>query len=133
MLSSAQTSPRAVTLRGLKENGAFLFPQSNSTVLCDTPDLRFSIWNSADYLFAQAILWKDNSLQIAADDKGRQYGDSSILLLDIDANSVPTPNVDRTYILNPSLSKPGLDYCVVLGKSMSTSNMGEYNAAMERA
>ncbi|MGH7943295.1 MAG: TlpA family protein disulfide reductase, partial [Limisphaerales bacterium] len=40
------------TLSALREHGAFGFPQKDATVLCDTPTLRFSVWNNDQHLFA---------------------------------------------------------------------------------
>jgi hypothetical protein len=127
MTATAQTNinSKPTLEKSLREQGAFLFPQQEAKVLCNTPELRLSIWNNEELLFAQAILWKDDSRQIGTDGTGRQLGDSSTLLLDLDANSAPTPKVDRVYVVNPRLEKSGLDYWVMLGRGMWTDIIGD--------
>lgn len=58
---AAPTSQPAIQydLAALKRQGAFGFPQPAAETLCDTDDLRVSIWNNKTYLYVQAILWKD--------------------------------------------------------------------------
>ncbi len=104
----------------LRENGAFAFPQKEATVLCDRPDLRFSIWNNADYLFAQAVLWTDADASLGKTDDNREIGDWSVLMLDLDADGKATANVDRNYMLNPWPGMEGQHYVVVLGEGGTT-------------
>jgi thiol-disulfide isomerase/thioredoxin len=106
--------------RDLKKHGAFGFPQEKATVLCDTKDLRFSVWNDATYLFAQAVLWTDDDDSLGETSDGRPIGDWSNLSLDIDADGKATAKVDREYMLNPWPTMPGLRYSVVLGPGAST-------------
>src|SRR5580765_7072526 len=62
----------APSLAELRERGAFEFPQPEAKVLCDTADLRFSVWNNDEHLFAQAVLWKDNDSSLGkTEDKRR--------------------------------------------------------------
>ena len=103
------------TIAQLRENGAFNFPQKESTVLCDQPTLRFSIWNNDEYLFAQAILWTDDDTSLGKTPDNREIGDWSVLMLDVNADGKSTPNVDRDYMLNPSPGMGGLYYQIELG------------------
>jgi thiol-disulfide isomerase/thioredoxin len=105
----------APSLAELRAQGAFEFPQSEAKVLCDTADLRFSVWNNDEYLFAQAVLWKDNDSSLGKAEDNREIGDWSQLLLDLDADGQPSPNVDRDYMLNPWPNLSGLRYQVCLG------------------
>jgi len=68
----ANESP--ASLAELRQNGAFEFPQAQATVLCKNPDLRFSVWNSQEYLFAQAVLWNDDDSSPAKTDDNRETG-----------------------------------------------------------
>jgi thiol-disulfide isomerase/thioredoxin len=106
----------ASSLADLRERGAFEFPQSEAKVLCDTADLRFSVWNNDEYLFAQAVLWKDNDSSLGKTEDKREIGDWSQLLLDLDADGQPSPHVDRDYMLNPWPNLSGLRYQVCLGR-----------------
>src|SRR5215467_7632025 len=83
------TALAASSLAELRERGAFEFPQSEAKVFCDTADLRFSVWNNAEYLFAQAVLWKDNDSSLGKTEDKREIGDWSQLLLDLDADGKP--------------------------------------------
>ena len=105
----------------LKKDGLFGFPQNKATVVCDTKDLRVSVWNDAVYLYVQAVIWGDgdDSLGESAND-GRKIGDRSSLLLDVDVDGKTTPNVDRNYMLNPWPDRSGLGYEVMLGDGAST-------------
>jgi hypothetical protein len=100
---------------GLREEGAFGFPQKQATVFCDSSELRFSVWNNQEYLFAQAVLWKDNDSSLGRTDGDRKIGDWSELLLDVDADGQRSPEVDRVYLLNPWPSLSGLHYQVFMG------------------
>jgi thiol-disulfide isomerase/thioredoxin len=96
----------------LKENGAFGFPQKQATVLWDQPNLRFSVWNNSEYLFAQAVLWTDDDSSLGKRDDNREIGDWSVLLLDLnpgkDTNSAL--KMGRDYALNPWPGDEGLHY-----------------------
>src|SRR5688500_11354603 len=70
----------------LKRDGAFGFPQGNARVLCDNPDLRLSAWNNSEYLFVQAVLWKDDDAALGKTEDNREIGDGSTLILDLDGN-----------------------------------------------
>jgi thiol-disulfide isomerase/thioredoxin len=105
----------APSLAELRERGAFEFPQSEAKVLCDTADLRFSVWNNDEYLFAQAVLRKDGDSSLGKTEDNREIGDWSQLLLDLDADGKPSPHVDRDYMLNPWPNLSGLRYQVCLG------------------
>jgi len=81
----------------LQANGAFGFPHKDAKAIYDQPLLRFSVWNNSDYLFAQAVLWTDDDASLGKTDDNRKIGDWSELLLDLDGNGKPTPNVRRTW------------------------------------
>src|SRR6478609_4910861 len=70
----------------LASKGAFAFPQSEATVVCDYRDLRVSIWNNSEYLFVQAVLWKDGSDALGKTEDNREIGDTSTLMLDVDGD-----------------------------------------------
>jgi cytochrome c biogenesis protein CcmG, thiol:disulfide interchange protein DsbE len=110
----------ASSLANLREGGTFEFPQSEAKVLCETADLRFSVWNNEEYLFAQAVLWKDNDSSLGKTEDKREIGDWSQLLLDLDADGQPTPHLDRDYMLNPWPNQSGLCYQVILGRGASS-------------
>ena len=105
----------------LRQNGAFEFPQMEATVLCDKPDLRFSVWNNQEYLFAQAVLWTDDDSSLGKTEDNREIGDTSQVLLDLDADGKPTANVDRNYMLNPWPHLGGLHYDICLGEGATTT------------
>ena len=94
----------------LPEKGAFVLFEKDAHVLCDQPSLRFSVWNNDEYLLAQAVLWNDSDPSLGTNASGREIGDRSTLMVDVDANKQATPNVDRSYSLNPWPSLPGLRY-----------------------
>jgi thiol-disulfide isomerase/thioredoxin len=104
----------------LRENGAFGFPQKEAAVLCDTSDLRLSIWNNSDYLYAEAVLWQDNDPSLGKTDDGRTIGDNSELLFLSDSSAKLTPKVDRDYMLNPWPGMSGMYYQVKLAPGTST-------------
>ncbi len=115
----AENAP-ALSLSRLKEQGVYGFPQKSATVLCDQPELRFSVWNNDEYLFAQAVVWKDDDASLGKTDDNREIGDWSVLMLDLDADGKATPNVDRDYTLNPWPEMNGL-YCQIsMGERSST-------------
>src|SRR5687767_955122 len=74
----------------LERDGAFGFPQKAAKVLCDRADLKFSVWNNDEYLFAQAVLWNDGDDSLGKTEDNREIGDNSSLLLDLDADGKPT-------------------------------------------
>jgi len=104
----------------LRGKGAFGFPQKDATILCDTLDLRFSVWNNNQYLFAEAVLWNEGDSALAKTDDGRDIGDNSELILELGAKGVVTPNVDRSYLLNPWPSMEGMYYQIRLGEGAWT-------------
>jgi thiol-disulfide isomerase/thioredoxin len=101
-------------------DGAFGFPQREAKVLCDKPELRFSIWNDAEHLFAQAVLWMDDDASLGKTEDNREIGDGSTLILDLDGDGEATANVDRNYALNPWPNMPGLHYQTVLSRGSTT-------------
>jgi hypothetical protein len=110
--SDANPPAAAPTLAALKQGGftAFGFPQAQATVLCDTADLRVSFWNNRTYLYVQAILWKDGDDALVQAADGKLIGDTSTVLLDVDADGKITPQVDRHYCLNAWPHLQGLTY-----------------------
>ena len=115
-----------VSSDSLVRDGAFGFPQQEASVLCDGPELRLSAYCDADYLFLQAIVWKDgdDSLGKSADDL--PLGDSSILMIDLDADGVATPQRDRMYGLNITTRLPGLRRSVVLSPNSHSPFSGDF-------
>src|SRR5437660_768779 len=109
----------------LKREGAFGFPQKDATVLCDTPALRVSGWNDAENLYVQAILFEDGDSTMGQTADGRDIGDTSSLVLDVDGDGKVTANVDRTYHLNSWPTLPGLTYSIELGGGSSTHLMSD--------
>lgn len=109
----------------LRASGVFAFPQKEATVLCDRPDLRFSVWNNADFLFAQAVLWTDDDATLGKTPDNREIGDWSMLMLDLDADGKSTPNVDRDYLVNPWPGMEGLFYQIELGPGSKTGIQGD--------
>ena len=114
----ASESP--ASLADLRENGAFQFPQKAAKSLCDDPDLRFSVWNNQEYLFAQAVLWNDDDSSLGKTEDNREIGDWSEVMLDLDADGRPTRDVDRNYMLNPWPQAGGLHYTICLGSGSTT-------------
>jgi thiol-disulfide isomerase/thioredoxin len=105
----------------LRTSGVFGFPQGRAAVVCDTADLRLSIWSNNDFLYAQAILWKDDDAGLARREDGSTIGDYSKLMLDVDADGAATTDVDRTYLLNPWPSMRGLHYQICKGRGAWTT------------
>lgn len=120
LASTCAAGEPAISTPELREKGAFQFPQKEAKVFSDTPDLRFSVWNNAEYLFAQAVLWKDGDDSLGQTADNREIGDWSQLMLDLDADEKPTPRVDRNYMLNPWPHLSGLQYDICLGKGATT-------------
>lgn len=104
----------------LKNNGVFGFPQDKARVLADTDDVRLSVFTDNAHMYVQAIIWNDNSDKPGKTDDGRDIGDNASLCIDADANREITPEVDRTYSLNPWPTLPGLRYSILLGGGAST-------------
>jgi len=113
------------SLAQLRENGAFEFPQREAKILCDNSDLRISVWNNGEFLFAQAVLWKDNDSSLGKTEDKREIGDWSELMLDLNADAKATPNVDRNYMLNPWPNQGGLHYTICLGDGATTGIMSD--------
>jgi thiol-disulfide isomerase/thioredoxin len=120
--AAGQTVPAepAVVPVDLHKQGYAGFPQIQATVLCDTPMLRVSVCSDETYLYVQAILWDDDDDSAAKSDDGRVIGDWSQLVLDLDADQKNTPQVDRSYALNPWPNLPGLRYTVVVSENGTT-------------
>lgn len=93
----------------LRREGAFGFPQSQSQVLCDTDDLRVSAWSNAEFLYVQAVVWKDTD-ESFVEVRGNRVGDYSQLVLDVDADQKWTPFLDRTYSVANFSQVYGLTY-----------------------
>ena len=104
----------------LRKNGAFAFPQQDAKVLCDRPDLRFSVWNNDKYLFAQAVMWNDGDASLGKIKDNREIGDWANVELDLDADGKATPKADRSYSLNPWPKMPGLHYTICMGERSTT-------------
>ncbi len=100
--------------------GAFGFPQDLATILCDTDDLRLSLVTDAEHLYVQAVVWGDGNDTLGLTADGRDIGDNSTLILDVDADELPTVDADRDYSLNPWPSRPGLNYSICMGPNSST-------------
>jgi hypothetical protein len=108
------------SLSDLRENGVFSFPQKQASILCDQEDLRVSIWNNRDFLYAQAISWKVSEDILGKTADNRDIGNYSNLMIDADADRKPTPHLDRSYSLNPWPHMPGLFYQVVIDEKSTT-------------
>jgi thiol-disulfide isomerase/thioredoxin len=121
--TAAQTvaADKEVAPVDLHKQGHNGFPQSQATVLCDTPDLRVSVCCDGTYLYAQAILWNDDDDSTGKSDDGREIGDWSQIMLDLDADQKNSPEIDRSYALNPWPSLPGLRYTIVVSENGTTA------------
>jgi thiol-disulfide isomerase/thioredoxin len=119
------TNTTLPSLSKLREEGAFAFLQKQARVLCDQPDLRFSVWNNAEYLFAQAVVWNDDDSSLGKTEDNREIGDWSELMLDLDAAGKVTPEVDRVYLLNPWPDLPGLQYQICHGNGSTTGILSD--------
>ena len=108
------------SITDLYTNGAFAFPQERASVLCDQENLRLSVWNNHDYLFVQAVLWMISEDILGKAEDNRDIGNYSALLIDVDADGIRTPEVDRKYSLNPWPHLPGLYYQIVLSERSTT-------------
>jgi len=101
-------------------HGAFGFPQEQSIILCDRADLRFSVCNDEEYLWAQAVVWDDDGDGLRLVYNNQLIGDHSDLLIDVDADKAATPYVDRVFMLNPWPRLLGLRYQTVLSDNSYT-------------
>jgi thiol-disulfide isomerase/thioredoxin len=120
--AAAKDAPVALKISEtlLRKSGVFGFPQEQARVFCDTPELRFSVWSNGEYLYAQAVLWKDDDAALGKTGDGRAIGDTSELMLDVDADGTRTKDVDRSYMLNPWPALTGLHYSICLGGGATT-------------
>lgn len=109
----------------VRSEGAFGFPQQTAQVVHDTPLLRVSAACDGAHLFVQAVMWTDGDSGLGLTADGREIGDNSSLVIDVDADGKATANVDRSYALNPWPSLPGLRYSVSLGDGASTGLQGD--------
>ena len=110
-IAQSQTD-HPVSLSDLKAGGAFGFPQKDARVLHDDKNLRFSVTNNSDYLFAQAILWTDGESSIGKLD-GKAIGDYSSIMFLSGSDKKRTPDLDRNYSINPLPHLVGLYYSIV--------------------
>jgi hypothetical protein len=124
LMIRAEKSEFLPSLASIRTNGVFGFPQKDAMVACDQPNLRFSVWNNDEYLFAQAVLWTDDDPSLDKTADNRAVGDTSQVMLDLDADGKVTPGVDRDYSLNPWPSMQGLYYqtWVSLGATTTLQN-----------
>ncbi len=118
---STRDEPAIQSIPSLRDDGAFEFPQSDARILHDSDELRFSVWNNSDYLYVQAVLWNDDNQALGELDNGQDYGDYSVLMLDLDADENASPGRDRVYNVNPLPNMPGLYYQVVVGEKAWTA------------
>jgi hypothetical protein len=109
-LAGMAPEPAESSLLGLKRDGAYGFPQAQAKVLWDDADLRFSVWNDAQYLFVQAIVWKDDDDTLGETSDGRSIGDTAALSILVDPAGQETVLKDRVYYVNPWPHKSGLYY-----------------------
>lgn len=119
---SASAKPAKLDLRKGGVNG---FPQKEAIVPCDENDLRVSVCSDDEYLYVQAILWNDGDDQLGKTDDGRAIGDWSNLTVDADCDMQDTPQVDRTYSLNPWPKSTGLHYQIALGNRSFTGLLSD--------
>ena len=109
----------------IRAKGAFGFPQEHAKILCDTPELRLSLWNNEEYLYAQAVLWSDNDASLGQTEDRREIGDWSQLMLNVKGEGKRTPQVDRNYMLNPWPHLPGLRYSICFGEGATSTIMSD--------
>lgn len=96
----------------LKDEGSFGFPVAVAETLCDTDDLRLQTWIGNSEFVVQAIIWNDGDDKLGETNDGREIGDNSSLIIDVDGNKARTAKIDRNYSLNPWPSTPGLRYSI---------------------
>ena len=97
------------------KEGYFGFPQRQASVLYNHPKLRLSVWNNDTLVYAQAVVWADNSKEIGRIRLPMRCGDTSAFCIDVDSNASITPNLDRCYCLDPWFDMNGLYYSIILG------------------
>lgn len=100
------------TAADLATAAAFGLPLESGQPLCDSDQLRVHAWNDDRQLVVQAVVWHDADKTLGETADGRKTGDRSTLVLDVDNNGQRTPRVDRSYLLNPWPSTPGLRYSI---------------------
>jgi hypothetical protein len=104
----------------IERDGVFGFPQAQAQILCDQRELRVSVWNNAEHLYVQAIVWQDSEGVQKEANSGRLVAtESSVLTLDVDGDGQDTPRVDRDYWLSNASVSPGLCYTFALGRDSS--------------
>jgi len=113
---ASAAAPKSPAVAALDRDGAFGFPQKEAKVLCDSAQLRFSVWNNSEYLFAQVILWQDGDATLGTTSDGRQIGDWSKIHFTLGPEPIPTVGLDRSYMLNPWPNSSGLRYDVVVSE-----------------
>lgn len=107
-------SPTAMgqSIDELRRSGAYGFPVDSAITHCDDDQLRVQSWSSDQHLVVQAILWADGNDELGETSDGRPVGDTASLVLDVNLDKRSTPEVDRTYSLNPWPTAPGLQYTI---------------------
>jgi hypothetical protein len=90
----------------LRQKGAFGFPQRSARNLSGQIAARFSAWSNAEWLYIQVVVWADGDDAPTKTADGKERGDQTWLLLDLNADQAP--DGDRTYVLDPEPSKRGL-------------------------
>ncbi len=115
---------RPDTVAGLRTQGLYAFPASDSRTLCDTADLLVRAWNDDEWLVVQAIVWNDGDAAMGETSDGRETGDNATLLIDVDADGAETPHTDVSYHLNAWPSLPGLTYSTPFGGGSSSGLQG---------
>lgn len=125
MISGCLVVPAALSLiasepSDLRRDGAFGFPQAGATVLCETDTLRVSVASDDEHLYVQAVLFTDGDETLGQTPDGREIGDRSHLLVDVDADGRVTAHQDRSYGLNLWPKIPGLHYSVLVDERSST-------------
>ena len=119
------------TLVGLRDNGAFGFPQKNARVLSDRPELRFSVWNDDQYLVAQAVLWSYGHESLGKTNSGL-VSDWSEVDFDWGVEGKGAPRANRKYKMNSPPGLRGLQYIIWPDKigMMSTKSDSKGRGAM---
>jgi hypothetical protein len=108
---SPAAPPPTTACPGLRQSGAFGFPQKQAMVLYESPVFRLSVYNDNRYLFAQAVMWNDN-ISSVTNANGSVDAVSSQLALDLNNDGVLTLDVDRQYQLGPAPYTRGLYYFI---------------------
>lgn len=94
----APVNPQPLILEAdVKARGLLDFPQAEATVLHDDDALRVSAWNDAKWVYAQTVLWGDNSNHVGPMGQYQRTRDTSTLYVESDGDlSV----AERRYTLN---------------------------------